>query len=55
MCEYAYSNGHLEVLKYLHENGGPWDEDCCVHASVNGLFRFNSTQKEICVTQGTNK
>ena len=24
-CEYAATKGHLEVLKYAHENGCPWD------------------------------
>ena len=26
-CEYAAYNGHLECLKYAHENGCPLDED----------------------------
>ena len=25
-CAYAAFGGQLEVLKYLHENGCPWDE-----------------------------
>ena len=29
-------NGNLEILKYLHENGCPWDEDSCYNASENG-------------------
>eukprot|EP00051_Salpingoeca_urceolata_P023558 m.400314 g.400314 ORF g.400314 m.400314 type:complete len:132 (-) comp20114_c4_seq2:2675-3070(-) len=27
--------GHLPVLKFLHENGCPFDEDC-INASMNG-------------------
>jgi len=23
-------------LKYLHENGCPWDENCCEYVSKNG-------------------
>ena len=26
-CSWAAHNGHLECLKYAHENGCPWDED----------------------------
>jgi len=29
-------NGHLDVLKYLHENGCPWNERCCEKASEKG-------------------
>ena len=25
-CYWAVANGHLECLKYLHENGCPWDK-----------------------------
>ena len=25
----AAENGHLECLKYAHENGCPWDEMTC--------------------------
>jgi len=38
-CEYASANGHLEVLKYLHENGCSWKEKswkCCEFASFYG-------------------
>ena len=24
-CKYAAGNGHFPALKYLHENGCPWD------------------------------
>ena len=27
--------GHLPVLKYLHENGCPWDWDTCYYAAHN--------------------
>jgi len=35
-CQYASKYGHLEVLKYLHENGCPWNENCCEFASERG-------------------
>ena len=28
-------NGHLPVLKYLHENGCPWDSDTCQYAAYH--------------------
>ena len=28
-------NGHLPALKYLHENGCPWDYDTCVCTADN--------------------
>jgi len=34
-CEHASYNGKLEVLKYLHENGCPWNKKCCQYASHN--------------------
>jgi len=27
VCSWAIENGHLEVLKWVRENGCPWDED----------------------------
>jgi hypothetical protein len=36
MCVYAVSWGHLDCLKYAHENGAPWDERICAQASKNG-------------------
>ena len=27
MCSYAAMNGQLPALKYLHENGCPWERD----------------------------
>ena len=33
--EAAYS-GHLDCLKYAHENGCPWDEWTCIYAAMNG-------------------
>ena len=35
-CVYAATNGHLECLKYLHENGCPWDERTFSTATLNG-------------------
>ena len=33
-------NGHLEVLKYLHQNGCPWNEDACLEAAECGHFEI---------------
>jgi|688.fasta_scaffold41578_2 hypothetical protein len=35
-CKDAAFKGHLECLKYLHENGCPWDENVCSNAAYNG-------------------
>jgi len=34
--ENAAWNGYVEVLKYLHEHGCPWNEICCYYASKFG-------------------
>jgi hypothetical protein len=31
LCAFAAKNGHLECLKYAHEQGCPWDKNTCVH------------------------
>ena len=35
-CSKAAQNGHLECLKYAHENGCPWNEMTCSKAAENG-------------------
>jgi hypothetical protein len=35
-CDGAARNGHLVCLKYLHENGCPWDSWTCATAANNG-------------------
>ncbi|ATZ81196.1 ankyrin repeat domain-containing protein [Bodo saltans virus] len=35
-CTNAASKGHLECLKYLHENDCPWDEETCEYAASKG-------------------
>ena len=35
-CTLAAMNGHLEVLKYLHEKGCEWNEYACTNAAMNG-------------------
>jgi len=35
-CVNASVGGNLECLKYLHENGCPWDEHSCRTASMSG-------------------
>ena len=36
-CAYAAENGHLECLKYLHEEAkAPWDSDTATWAAQNG-------------------
>ena len=32
----AAKNGHLDCLRYLHENGCPWNEDATWGAAENG-------------------
>ena len=32
-CYNAAENGHLECLKYAHENGCPWDEQTFTNAT----------------------
>ena len=34
-CYIVVINGHLECLRYLHENGCPWDEGICADAARN--------------------
>ena len=34
-CEYAAREGHLDVLKYLHEHDCPWDWRACRIAHRN--------------------
>jgi len=36
VCCYAALKGHLECLKYLHEQGCKWDEWTCIYAGYNG-------------------
>ena len=33
-CQHAALHGHLPALKYLHENGCPWDELTCQYAAL---------------------
>lgn len=35
-CKLAAENGHLNCLKYAHENGCPWDSYTCSNAAENG-------------------
>lgn len=28
--------GHIEIVKYLHENGCPWGEEAVAYAAHNG-------------------
>jgi len=35
-CAFAALEGHLEVLKYLHEKGCPWDRWTCAKAALGG-------------------
>ena len=34
MCSLAAEKGHLPALKYLHENGCPWDRWTCSYAAT---------------------
>ena len=35
-CNSAAEEGHLDVLKYAHEKGCPWDELTCACAAEGG-------------------
>ncbi len=35
-CAEMARKGNLELLKFLHENGCPWDEKTCYRAALNG-------------------
>ncbi len=35
-CRFAAEKGHLDCLRYAHENGCPWDEYTCRGAVENG-------------------
>ena len=35
-CFAAADHGHLDVLKWLRENGCPWDEETCAYAARGG-------------------
>ena len=35
-CALSAKHGHLECLKYAHEDGCTWDEDTCKNADENG-------------------
>lgn len=62
-CGNAVFNGHLECLKYLHENGCPWDEWSCYFAASCGyldilkyLHENNCPyDKEICLKKAKNQ
>ena len=34
-CYCAAEEGHLDVLKYLHENDCPWNSEACSWAHLN--------------------
>ena len=36
ICALTAESGHLDMLKYLHENGCPWDQQSCQRAAFNG-------------------
>ena len=36
MCAWAAMGGHLEVLKWLHRKGCPWDQAACARAAQGG-------------------
>jgi hypothetical protein len=38
LCQAAARGGHLEELKLLRENGGPWDERTCQYAAKGGYL-----------------
>jgi hypothetical protein len=36
VCADAAKGGHLEILRWAHSNGCPWDAATCLHAAKNG-------------------
>ena len=36
LCDIAVENGHIDCLKYLHENGCSWSTETCNKAAENG-------------------
>ncbi len=38
VCSYAAKGGHLNCLKYSHENACSWDEYTCNNATENGYL-----------------
>ena len=48
-CSNAASNGHLDVLKYLHEHGCPWDWETLWEArECNRIDCFNYAIEQKC-------
>jgi len=49
VCSVAASNGHLDVLKYLHEYGCPWDSDTFLYArECDRIDCFNYAIEKKC-------
>ena len=38
--------GHLDILKYLHENGAPWNSWTCFYARENNHLECLNYAKE---------
>ena len=36
ICVYAAAEGHLEVLKWVRQNGCPWNKRTCAYAALGG-------------------
>lgn len=36
ICSTAARGGHLNCLKYIHENGGQWDKNTIIEATRSG-------------------
>jgi hypothetical protein len=40
-CFFAAKGGHLDILKYAHEKGCPWDvETTCCYAAQEGHLEY---------------
>jgi hypothetical protein len=39
ICTESSKKGFLNLLKYAHENGCPWDEDTCFYSASNGQLK----------------
>ena len=43
-CWIAAKIGHIECLRYLHENGAPWDSMTCTSAAAWGSSRMSQVR-----------
>ena len=52
LINFASRNGHFEIIKWLRENGAPWNETAINNASQNGHFEIVKWLRENGVPWG---